>query len=72
MSLLRDKKFFENVALSIDEKKKGHNLQEILKAVREFYASKDIEIEEGLININKAISAFECDQEYLIPIVNLS
>ena len=65
---LRDKKFFENVALSIDENKKLHNFQEILKAIRLFYASKDMEIDDR-IDVNRAISAFECDQEYLIPIV---
>lgn len=42
-----------------------------MKSVREFFASKDVMIDDNLIDINKAISAFECDQEYLVPIVNL-
>lgn len=58
------------MALSIDENKKIHNFQEVLKAIRLFYASKNMEIDDDKIDVNKAISAFECDQEYLIPIVD--
>ena len=40
-----------------------------MKAIRQFYASKEMEIDEEIIDANKAISAYECDQEYLVPIV---
>jgi hypothetical protein len=30
-----------------------------------------MEIDDDRIDVNRAISAFECDQEYLIPIVKL-